>query len=178
MNKLIRFSAFIILTFGIIACDEVKDAINEITEINFNTTLTDSFAVTIESGNEMNVSQSVSISIDNDDTHDYLSKIESVSINSLTYKIISHSGDDTANAAVDFFADQTVLMSHNIVIKEAFDNGTIFQVTDVDYLNEIATKLENGSSVLMGMSGVSNSEGATNFTVEVTIDVKVTANAT
>lgn len=177
MKKLIKIFAIIFLTFGLISCDEVKDAIDEITEVEFNTTLTESFAMTLESGNEMNVSQSKAISIDNDDTHDYLSKIESVSINSLTYKVTNHSGDDTANADVDFFADQTILNSHIIVIKEVSDAGTVFEITDVAYLNEIATKLKNGSSVLMGMSGTSNSEGITTFTVVVTIDVEVTANA-
>ena len=178
MNKLIKILGIIFLTIGLASCDEVKDAIDDITEVEFNTTLMESIPVTLESGIEMNVSQSTTISIDNDDTHDYLSKIESVSINSLTYKVTNHFGDDTANADVDFYADQTVLNSHNIVIKEVSDAGTVFEITDVNSLNEIATKLENGSNVTIGMSGTANSEGVTTFTVEVTIDVKVTANAT
>ena len=177
MKKLIKIFAIIFLTIGFTSCDAIDDAIDDITEIDFNTTLTESYVVTLESGNDMDVSQSKTISIDNDDTHDYLSKINGVSITSLTYRITSHNGDDTANADVDFFADQTVLMSQYIVIKEALDAGEPFEVTNVTYLNEIATKLKNGDSVLMGMSGTSNSEGVTTFTVEVTIEVKVTASA-
>lgn len=178
MKKLIRIFAIVILTVGFTTCDAIDDAVDELTEVDFDTTLTDNFPVNLESGNDMDVSSSVIVSIDNNDTHDYLSKIKAVKINSLTYRVTSHNGDDTANVDVDFFADQTILMNHAIVIKDAFDTGTLFEVTDVATLNAIATKLKNGNNVTMGISGISNSEGPTNFVITVTVAVTVTASAT
>ena len=178
MKTLIKIFALIFLTIGFISCDAVDDAINDLTEVDFDTTLSESFLVNLESGNDMDVSDSVVVNIDNDDTHDYLSKIEAVKINSLTYRVTSHSGDDTAYVDVDFLADQTILMSHdNVVIKHASDNATVFNVTDVAMLNAIATKLKNGADVTMGISGISNSEGPTDFVIVVTVNVTVTANA-
>ena len=178
MKKLIKIFAIIILTIGFTSCDAIDDAVDDLTEVDFTTTLIESFAVTLESGNDLDISKSISVNIDNDDTHDYLSKITGVKINSLTYKVTNHSGDDTANLDAIFFADLAEMMNHSIVIKEASNFGTIFEVTDVSYFNAIASKLKNGDNVLLGLRGVSNSEGETTFDVEVTVNVKVTASAT
>ncbi len=179
MKKLIKFFAIIILTFGFTTCDKIDDAVDDLTEFDFNTTLTENFAVTLENGSGMDISKSVSVNVDNDETHEYLSKIKSVKINSLTYQVTNHSGeDDTANLDAIFFADQTDMMNQIITIKEASEAGTIFEVTDVTYLNSIASKLKNGDNVLLGVRGKSNSEGPTDFVVFVTANVKVTASAT
>ena len=70
MKTLIKIFALIFLTIGFISCDIVDDAVDDLTEFDFDTTLTDSFLVNLLDGNDMDVSDSVIVSIDNDDTHD------------------------------------------------------------------------------------------------------------
>jgi hypothetical protein len=115
------------------------------------------------------------INMVNSDTEDYLDVLQNVRITSFTYQLTNFLGDDFGNLQGSFVADGVELISHNMVVKETVDAGTVFEVTDTTLLNSIASKLKAGNNVLVGLVGESNSDGM-NFTINMTIDLEVTAD--
>ncbi len=167
--------AIFILIFGFTTCDKIDDAINDLTEIDIDTNLTESITVTLEDGVDKIFSEVENLKIDNPDTHEYLSNITDVKIISLTYRIASYNGDNKATATdVRFFADKKEMMKHDVITIADIDS---FQVPDTTNFDAIVSKLKGGTAVEIGISGVSNSMGITNFVVEVTANVKITASA-
>ena len=174
MKKGIKFLAVLVTVFSFTftACDELEDLV----DVDFTTSISAKIPVAIDQGQET-VNESVLLSLDNSATHDYLNKIEDVEITKLTYKIINFSGDATGTIDVSLFADDITLDLMKFTVKDAYSNGTIFEVTDVAKLNEMANLLKKNKSVTVGITGECNApEDAMNFNVEVAASLKVTAN--
>ena len=63
-----------------------------------------------------------------------------------------------------------------MVVKQTVDAVTVFEVTNTALLNSIASKLKAGNGVLIGIVGESSCEDAMGFTINITIDLEVTAD--
>lgn len=168
--KLTAVLALILITFN--ACEKLTD-------VNFNTTISERIPVHINqtSGTAVPFDESVILHLDNDDTHDYINDIKDIEINHLTYKLIQFSGDNTGTIDVQFYIGTNPLLQNNLTVKTSVDNGTYYEVTDVQELNTIATALKNGHQVTARYSGSALSDqDAMDFKVAVTMNVAVTAN--
>ena len=64
------------------------DAVDELTEIDVDTTITKDLVITVADG-KTTFSESASISIDNEQVQDNLDRIEDLQITKLTYKILN-----------------------------------------------------------------------------------------
>ena len=171
MKTFIKFLVVVLLMVSYTSCDEI----DELTEVDFNTTLNEQLNVTIPAGIGLELNETMLINMVNSDTEDYLNVLQNVKITSFTYQLTNFSGDDFGNLQGSFVADGVELISHNMVVKETVDAGTVFEVTDTTLLNSIASKLKAGNNVLVGLVGESNSDGM-NFTINMTIDLEVTAD--
>ncbi|RXP61868.1 hypothetical protein EC396_03415 [Lutibacter sp. HS1-25] len=171
MKKTIQLLSIFILVFSFSSCEEIKDATN----IDIDTVQKQTINAQVSAGTNLPFNQTATINIDNDDTHDYLKLIKKVTINSFTYKIINFSGDANGSIDVDFKADGVTLASHSVVVKTTADNQVVFDIADTTTLNSIASKLKNGSTVVLSMVGTSTSDSAMSFKVEITVDLTVTA---
>ncbi|MBP8793576.1 MAG: hypothetical protein KBH29_10390 [Lutibacter sp.] len=172
MKKAIRISAIMLVVFSFIftACDD------DILNVDFDTTITQSIPIHINQ-NQGTVNESAILSLDNSDTNKYLKKIKGVKIKKLTYKITNFSGDANGTINVDFKADNLVLKTEGFIVKSANDNATIFEVTDIDKLNDMANLLKTNKSVSVGITGQCVAEETSmDFKVEVTAKLEVTAN--
>lgn len=170
MKNLIKFLAVALLVFGFTSCDELDD----LTDVDFNTSVTERITVSLDDNEALN--NSVAINIDNNDTHDYLSKIKSVKINSLTYKVMNFSGDTSGRITANFIADGVTLATHTDVV--VYDEiGVVYSIEDTAKLSAIAKKLKGGSNVTMSVTGTSINEGGMDFLIEITLNLKVTAEA-
>lgn len=174
MKNKIKFLTVLVAVFSFTftACDEIEDLV----DVDFTTSVSANIPVTIDQGQET-VDEGVVLSLDNNATHDYLNKLEEVEITKLTYKITSFSGDALGTVDVSLYADDIKLDLNSFNVEKAYDGSTIFEVTDVTKLNEMANLLEKNKSVTVGIKGSCYApESDMNFNVQVTASLKVTAN--
>ncbi|MBJ2174065.1 hypothetical protein JBL43_07445 [Aureibaculum sp. A20] len=170
MKTTVKILSALLMCFVFISCDD------DILDVDFDTTIKSTIVAQVKQGQET-INESVDLSIDNNDTHDYLNKIKDVKIKKLTYKIISFSGNTEAYVDVDFYANTIILKTEGFNVKSAYDAATIFEVTEVSKLNSMADLLKNNKSIIVGISGQTTSdESDVNFTIEVTAELEVTAN--
>lgn len=155
------------------------DTIDDLTEVTFDTSLSDKIVVHVNqtSGTAISFNESIFLNLDNTDTHDYLNDINNISINSLSYKIINFTGDPMGVIDVEFFVDDVSLLTDNFIVKTQADSGQIFEVTNTTQLNQIASALKNQQQITAKYEGSALCDTDTmDFKVEVTIGISVTAN--
>ncbi len=163
---------FIVLfIISLISCSD------ELTEFDFTTTQTKTFNVSLNSGVVV-LDETVVFNIDNADTHDYLDHLKNVNINKMTYHITNYSGETDATTSFIAQYDGTPFHSFsNLNLKNANDTVTKFEVTDTNALNTIAAKLLNKQNVnIKSVGSVAHDEQVT-FTVTITMELKITADA-
>ncbi len=160
----------------LLICLVFTSCVEDLLDVDFDTTAKTTIVAHVNQGQET-INESVILSLDNNDTHEYLDNIKSVKIKKLTYKIISFSGNDLGSIDVGFYADDITLKTEAFVVKDAYNVSTIFQVTDISKLNAMADLLKNKKSTTVGISGQTFSlEGNMDFNIEVTAELEVTAN--
>jgi len=170
INNTFKILVLLLISFPFTSC------IKDLADIDFTTDITESFDVHINQ-NQESVSQSINLSLDNNDTHDYLNDIKEVSITKLTYKVINFTGDEAGTIDVEFDSDGIVLISNGFNVKQANDNGTIYEITDVTKLNQIANALKNNHQVTLSIIGDCSALVANmDFKIEVTAELDVVAN--
>ena len=175
MKNLIKFLAVLVLIFGYTSCDEL----DKLTEVDLSTTVTKNISVTVDDGlgSSVNISNSIDINIGDYIDSDYLSKIEEVKINSMTYKVINFSGDQTGEMTANLTADGVTLDTHTDVIVSNVV-GEMYTIDDTAKLTTIANNLKNSSNdVVFAVSGTSINDGGMTFTIEITLNLKITADA-
>lgn len=149
----------------------------DLTEFDFTTTQTKTYNVSLNSGAVV-LDETVIFNIDNIDTHNYLDHLKNVKINKMTYHINNFSGE--ADATTSFVAQYDGTPFHslsNINLKNASDSSTQFEVTDTNALNAIAAKLLNKQNVNIRSIGSVTHDDLVTFTITITLELKVTADA-
>ncbi len=175
MKTTIKFLSVLTFLISFASCESIED----LADVTFNTTLTDEIVVHIDqtNGTSAPFNMTQTISLDNADTHDYLSNIEEVNINSLSYKVINFSGDPAGTIDVEFFVDNVSQLANDFTVKIQADAGSIFEVTNTIQLNAIASALKSGQSVTAKYQGTALCDAADmDFTIEVTVGVTIVAN--
>ena len=175
MKNLIKFLAVLVLIFGYTSCDEL----DKLTEVDLSTTVTKNISVTVDDGlgSSVNISNSIDINIGDYIDSDYLSKIEEVKINSMSYKVINFSGDTAGVMTANLTADGVTLDTHTDVIVSNVV-GEMYTIDDTAKLTTIANNLKNSSNdVVFAVSGTSINDGGMTFTIEITLNLKITADA-
>lgn len=176
MKNLIKFLAVVALVVGNTSCD----AVDELTEVDFNTTINESFFVTVPDGNIEG--KNFDVNIVNSDTEDYLNLFQDVDITSFTYRLVGFNGDNDGTivgylAYVDnVTANSRILITHDMVVSQVVNDGTVFKVTDVDALNAIAKQLKSGKDVQFVLEGVANCEAEMTFTLKLSIELAIVAD--
>ena len=175
MKNIIKFLAILLISFTFNSCDEVE----KLADVDFSTTLVEKIPVHFdEDTTQESIDLSIDMSLDNVDTHDYLDKIKNLSIKKLTYKIVDLTGgDESSYMQVNLLMDAFELQ-HNLAmnIQEDFNNETIFEITDVNLLNQIANSIKTNKQISVSLSGDYQSQTITDFKIEVTLDLDVIAN--
>jgi len=172
MKTFIRITMALLLTISFTSCDEL----DELTEIDFDTTLNENLSVTIPEGDNLTLNETMTFNMVNNDTEDYMDLLETVRITSFTYQMINFTGDPDGTIVGAFVADGDTLLNHDIVVKDEVDAATVFEITDVAMLNSIASKLKNGQDVTLGITGNSSCDEIMSFTIAITIDLDITAD--
>ena len=172
MKNTIKFLAIILISITFQSCDDIED----LADVNFNTTINEKIAFHVDQNQEA-ISESITLSIDNSDTHDYLNNLERVSITKFTYKIIDFIGDEEGSVNITFFVDGVSLSQESFIVKQVNDDATIFEITDTNKLNTIASTLKNNHQITASISGTSTAiNDSMDFKVDITINLSIVAN--
>lgn len=144
----ITLTAMVALLFmGITSCDKVKDLTEKDVNVEFGhttplLTLTSDDAMTYEG----------SVSIDTPELHQYMDNIKSVKITKFTYQIVDfNDGEDFCTVTAQFYSGSIDFGGEKINLKSANDNKKIFEITNVNGLNQLASKLKHGDNVPLGV---------------------------
>ncbi len=167
MKTFMTCCAVFIFMFSFTSCDEI----DKLTEYDFDTTLNESFNVTVSAGD---INEIMPVNISNSDTKKYLDVLQDVDITSFTYRIINFNGDTGGTIVGSFQADGNTLVTHDIVVSN--EVGTDFEVNDVSALKTIASKLKSGQDVRFGLTGIAVCDPKMTFTIEMTIVLAITAD--
>jgi len=170
MKNTIKLLAVLLIAFTFNSCDDVTD----LADITISTSVTEEIAIQITEDQDQ-VSNEITLSIDNTDTHDYLDRIQSITIKKLTYKFINFTGNETCSIDAIISTDNTVLDTKTFQIKQDVENETIYEISDVEKLNAMATALKNNQQVSFKMEGTVTNSPA-DFKVEVTAEITIVAN--
>jgi len=172
MKNTFKFFAIVAIVFSSTSCDDIED----LADVNFSTSINEEFTLHIDQ-NQENINETIVLSIDNEDTHDYLDKIEDITITKFSYNIIDFIGDEEGSIDVIFLVDGVSLIQESFIVKEVNDNLIIFEITDTNKLNAIASALKNNHQISATISGSTIAINDTmDFKVAVTIDLSIVAN--
>ena len=163
------------------------DLLNKATDIDFSTTLEQTFNITEEiTGTNVSYSKTLVIDATSDsDIKSYKDKIKGFTINKISYRVISFSGPPTSTSTFSgtlAFGDVSTTASTvsatitNLNLKEAFTSATIYELTfnqaDVD---KIAALLLDDKAVKIYLNGIL-SQTPVFCDVNVILDVSFKAN--
>ncbi len=167
-----------IIALGFNSCD----AVDELTEIDVDTTITKDLVITVAEG-ETTFSESTTISIDDEDVQDNLDRIEDLQIEKLTYQIVSVSGTENVVASGSFTASSSTYPwfsagnNTSVNLTTAADAGTVYEIeVNQALVDAFEADLRGGATATLSASGTV-SDAPVTFTVRITADVKVTVDA-
>lgn len=149
--------------------------------INFNTSLNQKKSIHIDqtAGSAVTFSENALVELENDDTKEYLDRIEAIeSINSFTYQFQNFTGDPAGYLSYDIIVNGTVIEHQdNVIIKNESDDAKIFQVSDQEKLTKIADGLLNDQRVTFEFTGSAQCDAAPmDFDMEIKMNIGVSAS--
>jgi len=174
MKNITKFLLLLLLTFSFSSCEEAEKLLN-LTK-DFDSTIVEPIPLSIDqtAGDRATFSNTKVLSLDDPDLQPYLNKIEDIEIKSLSYKIINFNGDPSGDVNGEFYIDNIIYLTDAFVVKTAADNGTVYEITEVATLNEIANKLKANKKLTAVYSGDALCDNDNmNFMVEITIKAKI-----
>jgi hypothetical protein len=168
---------FIAVLFSSFLFSSCGDDLEDLLDVNFNTTITEEIPVTVIAGtNSLNESTEFSLQ-ENTDTSKYLDKLKTLEIKKMTYKIIDFSGDTTGTITASLQADgETLQTITNKTIKTEADNATVFEVTNKAALVTAATSLLKNKKISLKTTGQTVSTSAMSFKIKLILELGVVAN--
>jgi len=126
-------------------------------------------------GERMTFSFKNTLTINNEDTKDYINKIKNVQISKLTYTLINFSGDPLGDVDAAFMVADQISLENAFVVKTAADDQIIYEIIEVAELNRIADALKSGQKVNIIYSGSALcNDDDMDFIIEVTMATRVT----
>ena len=174
MKNITKFLLLLLLTLSFSSCEEAEKLLN-LTK-DFDSTIVEAIPLNIDqtAGDRASFSNIKILDINDPDLQPYLNKIEDIEIKSLSYKIINFNGDPAGDVNGEFYIDNIIYLTEAFVVKTTADNGTIFNITEVSALNEIANKLKENNKLTAKYSGDALCDNDNmNFKVEITLKAKI-----
>jgi len=171
LNKLKNLVLILsVLTFA--SCDEI----DELTKVDFNSTLTQEVSVTL-SENNASISESLTIRLaDNEDIEPYLNQIESITVTSASYVIKDYDGIEAATGSITVNANSEIFGPFQHTFFADDQNNTKFSF-EASSLNALGSSLNSNNQLNLNVNGTQDPAQNASFTVEFSIEVEVTAQA-
>jgi hypothetical protein len=168
----------LVVCIVLVALNTSCDKLDELTEVDFTTTLTEEFFVNIDQNGQSffaNVNFDLS---QNGDIAPYINKIQNIEIQSANYKIKNFQGSENASGTITVVANQGNTFgpyTHSFLTDA--QSQVIFPFTGATQLNNLSSEFETTKMLSLNFSGLQDQATNSTFMVEVTFNLKVTANA-
>ena len=161
---------FLLVLFVVQSCEEPVE-ITETMVVNQST------IVTINQTNGTSVSFNDVIEGDLNQVVSNFNSITDITIDSLTYSFSNLIGNENASivsASIEINGI-TVAVVSDLNIAQEIDNESVFQITDLNVLDQLETSFLNNSSIALSLSGMAISEeGDVSF--EIGVSMQLTAS--
>lgn len=170
--------SFVFLGLVFSSCDE-DDLAAVLPDIDAEVTSIQKIPVSVDKteGDWVEFSNTADVSIINNETEKYLNRIKSVNIKRLRYRVLEFNGDPMGEVQGSFSADNGKTFENRFMVKNAFDQNTVYDVDDVAELNRIANALKSRHTIQVRYSGKALCDQENmNFTIEVEMVAEVTIN--
>lgn len=170
---------FVAVLFSSFLFSSCGDDLEELLDVSFEVPIVEEIDVDVIGGTEpVSLDQTVMFSLsENTETNKYLDKLKSLEIKKMTYKVINFTGDATGKITASLKANGTTLHSiTDVTVKTAFDNATVYEVTNKAALVTAATSLLQNKTISLETTGQTVSTSAMNFKIQVTLQLGVVAN--
>lgn len=165
-----KLFSFLLVLFVVQSCEEPV----EITE---TMVVNQSAIVTINQTNGTSVNFNDVIEGDLNQVVSNFNSITDITIDSLTYSFSNLIGNENASivsASIEINGI-TVAVVSDLNIAQEIDNESVFQITDLNVLDQLETSFLNNSSVALNLSGMAISEeGDVSF--EIGVSMQLTAS--
>lgn len=179
MKNTIKFLTVLVavISFTFTSCDEIDD----LTEVDFNSSLSGAYNLNFEAESTKKISESITLDLaENNDISKYLSKLNDVEITKITYEITKFTGDQYVDMNVGLY--QYEEKENKIIIAPRDYNldsetSVVYEITDTAILNAISTELLNSKQVKLLLKGDYQSLSSATAEITVTVYFKATANA-
>lgn len=171
-NNIIKIFILLFLSLNLSGCDEV----DELTQIDINSTLTEDVLITLSENNAA-LSESITINLaDNSDIEPYLNQIESITVTSASYVIKNYNGIETATGSITINANSEVFGPFQHTFFTDDQNATEFSF-DASKLNALSNSLSSNNQLSLDVSGTQDPAQDASLIIEFTLEVEVTAQA-
>jgi len=176
MKNTITISAILVLSFTFNSCDKVEELAN----IDFNSSLSGKYNLSFSSETEENINESLIINLA-DDTNiaEYLNKLKKIKITKITYEITNFTGDQYVDMNVGLYLyeeknNQIIIAPRDYNLSS--ESSVKYEITDLNILKTISTKLLNNKQITLLLKG--DYQSLTSATAEITVTVyfETTAN--
>ncbi|MCK0156027.1 hypothetical protein MWU65_02480 [Cellulophaga sp. F20128] len=163
--KLLKISTLAFLFLAFYSCDKL----DELTEVDVNVTETASLTVAVLQG-ESSFSESITISVDDEQVQDNLDRIESVTVKNLSYtfKNVTGNADATLSGSMTFGMASISFSDVNPTTIE----GQAVAITNTDVLNAFAQAIKNGAEATVVLEGTAQN-APVSVTVELTAELEI-----
>jgi hypothetical protein len=139
--------------------------------------INESATVTIEETNGTAVNFSDIIEGDVNQVVSNFNSINDLTIDSLSYSFTNLTGNENASiisASIDINGINVAVVS-DLNIAQEVENESIFQITDLNVLDQLETSFLNNSAVTLNLSGMAISEeGDVSFDIELSMQLTAT----
>lgn len=167
----------LLLLFLAICCFYSCDKIDELTEVDFNTTFTEEVVINLSDQSDA-FSGTIMIDLaENPDIEPYLNKLENIKITSATYQIVSYQGDPAATGDAGVTAVGQFFGPYNHSFQQDLNSGQSFELSGADKLNELANSLQSTQQLNIVVAGTQNPAQIGSLTIRFTINTEITAQA-
>lgn len=160
--------AFVMIAFT--SCEKL----DELTEIDVNDTITQTVTVSVSGGTTF--SESMTISVADPDVQDNIDKIQSVTVERLTYEITDVTGTEGVILNGAFKVNGGTLALTSIDLSASDNANTVTDITaQANLVQALASSIKNNATATLALDGSVSAEPVS-FKIKIVADVKVTVD--
>lgn len=178
MKTTLKILVTLAVVFSMTSCKKLAD-------VTFDATLHEQIDITtvatttrMAEPDSQRFDETITLRLDDDaSAAEYLSKINEVNVNSLTYKLLGYTGSNNVEISAKLYVDgNEVYEVNDLNLHDAVISGEIFTVPS-SHFGAIASRLLNDKKIVVRYVGTSSANDPINFTVDVKSLLGITANA-
>ncbi|HIP47446.1 MAG TPA: hypothetical protein EYG92_00555 [Lutibacter sp.] len=174
MKTTIKFLVALTIIFSFTSCEKI----DELTDVKFDTTVSENIDVTITPTKGVTTFDEeviIDLKDGSGDINDYLQYIKEIDVKEFQYEFISTTADATISAKL-FVDDVEFLSIQDISLNQLVQNTEAYLIEVQEDLDKIAIKLESNKKMTIRYEGEITTDQPVDFRIKVTSLLGITAD--